>query len=58
MGNSTLVQWDSERNEPFISLPGIPDLRLSPLRLDDIPHIVRLCNDPSVGKYSRMRPYP
>lgn len=56
--SSTLVQWDAERNEPFIPLPSIPDLRLSPLRLDDIPGIVRLCNDPRVGKYSRMRPYP
>jgi hypothetical protein len=27
--------WDAERDEPYLPLPGFPDLRLTPYRVGD-----------------------
>ena len=52
------MQVDHERNEPFLPIEGFEELRLSPLRLRDSDDIVRLFNDPDIGKYFYKRPYP
>ena len=52
------LEWDYDLNEPFILLPGRPDYRLTPLRAGDEDAIVRLCNDPAIGKWADRRPFP
>ncbi|KAK4687448.1 hypothetical protein P7C73_g2668, partial [Tremellales sp. Uapishka_1] len=52
------VLWDAERDEPYISHPDLPGLRLTPVRRDDTDELFRLYNIPSIGKRSHSRPYP
>jgi hypothetical protein len=52
------VQWDNDRNEPYILIPGRPDFRLTPVRAGDEDHSLRLCNEPSIGQWTYRRPFP
>jgi hypothetical protein len=43
-----LLRWDVGRDEPYLLIPGFPDLRLTPFRRGDDEQLVRLhffCSD-------------
>jgi hypothetical protein len=35
-----LLWWDADKNEPYLAVPGFPDLRITPFRKEDDPHLV------------------
>lgn len=51
-------EYDPESEEPYIVLPGLPELRLTPLRKGDVEAQVRMYSDPSVGGWALRRPFP
>ncbi|RSH84045.1 hypothetical protein EHS25_005290 [Saitozyma podzolica] len=53
-----LLWWDEDKEEPYLLIPGFPDLRITPFRKEDDPHLVELYNDPLIGSWAWRRPYP
>ncbi|GFZ44482.1 hypothetical protein JCM24511_02204 [Saitozyma sp. JCM 24511] len=53
-----LLWWDADKNEPYLAVPGFPDLRITPFHKEDDPHLVELYNDPLIGSWAWRRPYP
>jgi hypothetical protein len=35
-----LLWWDEDKEEPYLLIPGFPDLRITPFRKEDDPHLV------------------
>jgi len=54
----TSLQWDPIRDEPYLTLPSHPELRITPFRREDIDDIIEIHNDPVIAKWSYRRPYP
>lgn len=34
------MKWDADRDEPYLTLPSFPQLRVTPFRRDDGPKLV------------------
>ncbi|WWD22628.1 hypothetical protein CI109_107121 [Kwoniella shandongensis] len=47
-----------EEGVPYLSIPNHPELRLTPYLETDDDDLIKLFNDPEIGKWSWRRPYP
>jgi RimJ/RimL family protein N-acetyltransferase len=52
------IQFNEKSGEPFIPLKSHPDIILTPLRFDDVPHMVEMLNDERIIRWLSGPPYP